>query len=333
MKSAPEDAARSRRKVAVFGVPSSAGARNAGLERAPFALREAGLLERLRSLSLRVVNLSDLSLFPFREDPEHPRQRNVEVVACAARAAADEMTRALAEGFCVILGGDCTLTVGVLAGAKKALGQPVGLVFLDADADLNTPATTPSGYLNGMALALAMGRGPLEVTSAGGEPPAVLPEHVALVGYRALDPGEVHAIGSLGLALPAVAARRIGMPRVAALALAAVENDGGPVLVHFDIDLLDPSEAPAKDTLTAGEGLSWTEASELVAALLASPRVVALQVAEYNPERDADGRCAARLVELVTRAVEGHFSSPSGPRGGSRRPATPAPRRSPRRRA
>lgn len=308
--------AHPRRKVAVFGVPSSAGARSSGMERGPFALREAGLLQRLRALGLTVVNLSDLSLFPFREDPQHPRQRNVEVAACAARAAADEMTRALPEGFTVILGGDCSLTPGTLAGAGKALGRRVGVVYVDADADLNTPATTPSGYLNGMALALALGRGPHEVAAAGGSPPAVLPEHVALVGYRALDPGEVHAIGALGLALPAVAARRIGMPRVAALALAALENGGGPVLVHFDVDVLDPSEASAKDTVTPGEGLSWDEASELVATLLASPRVVALQVTEYNPERDTGGRFAARLVDLVTRAVEGHFSSPSGPPAG-----------------
>ena len=297
------------RKVAVFGVPSAAGARGAGMDGAPLALREAGLLEKLRALGLRVVNLSDLSLFPFREDPGRPKQRNVEIVACAARAAADEMTRALAEGFTVVLGGDCTLTAGTVAGAKKALGQPVGLVYLDADADLNTPDTTPSGYLDGMALALALGRGPFEVASAGGEPPAVSGDHVALVGFRALDPGERAGIGLLGLALPAVAAHKLGMHTTAALALEAVNNGDGPILVHLDVDLIDPAEMPAKDTLTPGKGLTWQEASDLVTALLASPRVVALQVTEYNPARDPGGACAARLVDLVTRAVARHFRS------------------------
>jgi arginase len=296
-------------KVAVFGVPSAAGARSAGMERGPFALREAGLLERLRGLGLRVVNLSDLSLFPFRDDPERPRQRNVEVAACAARAAADEMPRALAEGFTVVLGGDCSLTAGTVAGARNALGQPVGLVYLDADADLNTPETTPSGFLNGMALALALGRGPYDVAAAGGEPPAALPDHVALVGFRALDPGERPALGALGLGLPAVAARKLGMRTTSALALEAVNNGDGPILVHLDVDLIDPAEMPAKATLTPGEGLSFEEASDLVTALLASPRVVALQVTEYDPERDEGGACAARLVELVTRAVARHFRS------------------------
>src|SRR5438552_4056084 len=81
----------------------------------------------------------------------------------ALRAAADEMTGALAEGFTLVLGGDCTLAVGVLAGARTFLGKPVGLIYLDANADLNTPETSPSGYLDGMALALALGRGPWEV--------------------------------------------------------------------------------------------------------------------------------------------------------------------------
>src|SRR5262245_7819353 len=114
-------------KVAVFGVPTAAGGRRPSVADAPFRLREPGLLDALRAAGPRVVNLSDLSLFPFRDDPEHPKARNAEVVACALRAAADEMTRALAEGFTVVLGGDCTLAAGVTGGARRFLGQPPGL--------------------------------------------------------------------------------------------------------------------------------------------------------------------------------------------------------------
>lgn len=290
-------------KVAVFGVPTAAGAAAPGLERAPFALREAGLLERLRDTGARVVNLSDLSLFPHREDPEHPRARNASVVACAVRATADEMTRALAEGFTVVLGGDCTLAAGAVGGARAALGKPVGLVYLDANADLNTPETTPSGRLHGMALALAIGRGPREVLDAAGPVPAVQPDHVALVGFRELDPGERKALGDLGLALPAMAARRLGMRATAALALDAVANEDGPLVVHLDVDVIDPVELPAKGSHTEGQALSLAEVSDLVTALVASPRTVALEVAEYQPERDPDGACAQRIVELIGRAV------------------------------
>ena len=288
-------------KVAVFGVPTAAGAYGPGTERAPFALREAGLLDALRAGGAIVVNLSDLSLFPHRDDPEHPSARNAGVVACAVRAAEDEMTRALSEGFTLVIGGDCTLTAGTLGGARRFLGQPVGLVFLDADADLNTPETTPSGRLNGMALALALGRGPREII--GRDAPVLAPEHVALVGFRALDPGERGCLGELGLALPARAARTLGMRTTASLALDGVENGDGPILVHLDVDVLDPSDMAAKEPLLAGPGLSWDEASDLLTALLASPRVVALQIAEFNPRLDPDGTAARKLVAIVARAV------------------------------
>ena len=290
-------------KVAVFGVPTAAGTRGPGVERAPFALREAGLLSRLRAQGANVVNLSDLSLFPYRDDPGHPRARNAEVVACAVRATADEMTRALPEGLTVVLGGDCTLAAGVAAGARAALGEPVGLVYVDANADLNTPETTPSGYLDGMALALALGRGPEDVVAALGDRPAVQPAHVALLGFRELDPGEREPLGELGLALPASAARKLGMRVSAALALDGVENGDGPVVVHLDVDAVDPVEMPAHDLVTPGPALSLAEVSDLVTALVASPRVVALDVAEYNPQRDPSGANARKVVDLVVRAV------------------------------
>jgi arginase len=287
-------------KIAVFGVPTAAGARAAGLERAPFALREAGLLRQLRERGARVVNLSDLSLFPYRDDPEHPSARNVEVVACALRAAADEMTRALAEGFTIVLGGDCTLVAGTLAGARRALGQPVGLVYLDANADLNTPDTSPSGCLSGMALAIALGQGPAGVLSDG---PAVAAEHVSLVGFRALDAGERGMLGGLGLALPAVAVRRLGMRAAAALALDGVGNADGPLVVHLDVDVIDAAEMPAKQSVTPGDGLTLAEVSDLLTAIVASPRVVALEVAEFDPSRDPDGAHARKIVDLVVRAA------------------------------
>jgi arginase len=290
-------------KVAVFGVPSSAGARSPGTQRAPFVLREAGLLREMAALGARVVNLSDLSLFPYRDDPDHPRARNADVVACAIRATADEMTRALQEGFTVVLGGDCTLSAGLVGGARTALGQPVGLVYIDANADLNTPETSPSGYLNGMALSLALGRGPREVVAAAGHVAAVAPEHVALLGFRELDPGERAPLADLGLALPADAARRLGMRVVAALTLDAIANEDGPVVVHLDVDAIHPAELPSKDYVTPGQGLSLAQAADLLRALLASPRVVALEVAEFYPDVDPDGAHARKIVDLVVRAL------------------------------
>ena len=290
-------------KVAVFGVPTAAAAFAPGPERGPFALREAGLLNALRAQGATVVNLSDLSLFPFREDADHPRARNAPVVACAVAAAGDEMTRALVEGFTVVLGGDCTIVAGTAAGARAALGRPVGVIYIDANADLNTPETSPSGILDGMALALALGRGPEEVWSKAPAAPPLPPDHVVLAGFRELDPSERTAIGDLALALPARAARRLGMHAVAALAMESIENEDGPVLVHLDIDAIDPTEMPVTGYHTRGEALSLTEVSDLVTALLASERTVALEVTEYDPSRDPDGVHGRKLVELIARAV------------------------------
>jgi arginase len=285
-------------KVAVFGVPSAAGARAAGTERAAFVLRQAGLLEALRETGARVVNLSDLSLFLFRDDPDHPKARNAEVVACAVKTTADEMTRALAEGFTIVIGGDCTLAAGMAAGAQKSLGRPVGLVYVDAHADLNTEETTPSGFLSGMALSLAIGRGPAGILPEGG---AVRPEHVALLGFRELDPAERAALGDLGLAVPAGAMRRLGMRVTAALALESIDNEDGPVVVHLDVDAIDYAEMPVKESVEGG--LSAAEISDLVTALLASPRVAALHVGEFDPAKDVDGVAARKVIDLLGRAV------------------------------
>jgi arginase len=291
-----------RPKVAVFGVPSSAGARGPGMERGAFALREAGLLEAL-GRHARVVNLSDLSLFPWRADPEHPRERNLAVAACAARAAGDEMTRALAEGFTIVIGGDCSLLPGCAGGVRRALGRDVGIVHVDANADLNTPDTSPSGQLNGMALALALGRGSPELCAAGGPAPAAHAAHVALLGVRELDPGEAGPAAELALCRGSEDIRRLGPAVAAGEALQAIDNGAGPVFVHFDVDVLDPDLLAAKDTLTPGHGLSWEETQALLVSLVSSPRVVAMEVGEFNPSRDLEGRDARRLVALLEAVV------------------------------
>jgi arginase len=288
-------------KIAVYGVPTAAATREPGLERASWVLRQEGLLGALRAKGATVVHLSDLSLFPYRPDPEHPREHNVPVVACAVRTGADEMTRALDDGFAVLLGGDCTMGAAAAMGVSRKMGRPVGTVWLDADADLNTPETTISGNLEGMALALALGRGSAEVTAVSAEP-ATRADRVALLGYRVLDEGERRPVGELGLALELAALRAQGMREAAARALAVAARDGAPVVVHLDVDVLEPSELPARNHVTPG-GLTRAELRELLAALVSDPRVVALSVAGYNPEKDADRSSARALVGLLADAL------------------------------
>jgi arginase len=292
-------------KIAVVGVPSAAGARGSGIARAPFVLREHGLLQALAADGTRVVNLSDLSLFPYRDDPEHPRARNAEVVACAVRAAADEMTRALAEGFTLMLGGEATIVVGAVAGARARLGTPIGLVYVDAHADLHTPETTRSGFLHGMVLSLAMGRGPASVAHAFSSTAAVRPADVALLAVREWEDGERVAARELGLVLSADDMQKAGMSAAATRALDSVAAPS--VVVHFNPDAIASSEMPALEMPSPPGGLTFVEAAELLRTLLVSPRVVALVVSQYDPDHDTDGKIAPHLVDLIASAIAHRF--------------------------
>lgn len=293
-------------RVVVFGVPSGAGGRRAAVAEAPRRLREAGLIEALRAAGAPVVDLGDLPEFPFREDAAHPKARNAEGVAMALPAIADQTARAVTDGFTLVLGGDCSIVAGTTTGARRALGEPVGLVFIDADADLNTPETTPSGFLHGMSVSLALGEGPAEVVAARGDVPPLSAEHATLVGVRGLDPGERARLGHVSLAVPAAAARWLGMGATAALALDSVENGDGPVVVHVDCDVVDPAEMTAK-VGAPGPGLTFAEVSDLLAALCAAPRVVAIELCEYGPDLDPGRVVARKLIEVLARAVGRRF--------------------------
>jgi len=287
------------RKVVLLGVPSAAGASRAGLEAAPRALREAGLAAALRRVGCEVVDLVDLALFPFVPDAEHPRARNVSGVACALRATADEMTRALPEGFTLVLGGGCSLLAGVVAGVRRHLGRPPAVVLVDAHGDLNTPETSPSGFLDGMGLALAQGSGP-EALAALDEGPWVSPRETALVGWRELDPGEREMLPRLAAALSAQELLSVGgegASRRVRAALPAI-----PLVVELDVDVMEPAVMPAKGASPPGAALSPLEVQELLGHLLADARAQALLVTGYDPALDADGGAARTLVELLAQA-------------------------------
>src|SRR5512138_704093 len=155
------------RRVVSFGVPSAAGAARPGVERASSALSAAGLAGALAGRGRAVIDRGDLSLFPWRPDPEHPQARNASGVACAAAATMRELAQIEPDALALILGGGCSLLPGAVAGLARRAGAAPVIVLLDAHADLNTPETTLSGNLDGMALALALGRGPEPLATLG----------------------------------------------------------------------------------------------------------------------------------------------------------------------
>ncbi len=298
--------------LAILGVPSSIGARSRGTEKAPVALRRAGLREVLRAGGHQVEDLGDQEEIPFAPDPDPARgkQQNLPGVLGMARTLAARVEAPLRDGRrLLVLGGDCTVALGTLAGICRVRGE-AGLAYLDRDAELNTPRTTRSGILDGMVIAHLLGRGAEELARMEPGSPLVRPGRLALLGTERLDPQEVPVFEALpSLRLPAREVRRLGPGAAAREILRRIAAGGGSFQVHLDLDVVDGAEMPAVDFPAPG-GLSLQEVRFLLAAMAADPGFLGLEVTNFNPDRDGDGAAAGRVVELIG-AVLGSTGGPS----------------------
>jgi arginase len=264
-------------------------------------LRGAGLVQSLESAGLSVIDRPDLRTFPCRDDPEHPTCRNVAGVVESIHAAADEVAEALPQGFVIMLGGDCALLPGFVKGARRHVGGSVGLVFLDAHGDLNTPSTTPSGRISGMALAVTLGHGCAELLEAGGTTPLVEPRRTAMLGFRDLDPGERGLVEDVGLALSSQDIHRTGARQSSDSALRLIGEL--PFVVHLDVDVIDGSQMLAEVPPAPGRGLTRSQMAALLRGILSSSRAIGISVTGFNPDHDDDGQHARALAEMLAGAL------------------------------
>lgn len=289
--------------VALIGVPSSAGGRRTGQEMGPAAFRRAGLLQRLGDAGLDVADFGDLPPVCFHPDPDHPQQQNLALVAGVARQVDGQINRALREGRApLVLGGDCSLSLGVIAGMLRHHAR-LGLVYFDADLDLNTPQTTLSGVFDGMVLAHALGRGAPRLTGIGPRQPMLSEENIALFGYDVesgwIDPHEIDALATTRMARFPLDRVRESPATAAREALRGLHGLSDAILVHFDIDVTD---LPAVDVPHPG-GLDADSAFAALNVLVADPKCAGLVVTELNAELDPDGSCAERLVTGLVSAL------------------------------
>lgn len=290
-------------RVAVIGVPSSAGGRRTGQEGAPAAFRAAGLLERLRAKGLDVADLGDLPSVSFRPDPEHPRQQNLALVAEVARQAADRVDQALASRrLPLVLGGDCSLSLGVIAGLLRHHLR-LGLLYFDGDVDLNTPETTESGIFDGMVLAHVLGRGAAELTEIGPRLPLLAEEDIVLFGYDEesgwIDAAELEVLESSRMSKYPLARVRADATAAAGDALLHLENRTDAILLHFDVDVMD---FPAVD-VPHPHGLDAASAFAALGVFAAAPTCAAVVVTELNAELDPDGSHAEHVVDGLADAL------------------------------
>ena len=289
-------------KIAVIGVPSSAGARRIGQERAPQSFRQAALIERLRASGLHVDDLGDLNPVAFRPDKDSPKEQNTVLVLDVAARVAQQVSNALQQNAKpIVLGGDCTITLGVLAGMIRHRPS-LGLMYFDGDIDLNTPQTTESGIFDGMVMSHITGDGADALAHIGPRYPLMPEENIVLFGYNSeagwMDAAEVQRVDECSMMKYPVMRIRGRACEAALDALARLEARAPDVLVHFDVDVIDAGDFPAADVLHTG-GLAFDEAMDVLKVFVSSTSFAGLIITEFNSVRDPYGRLAQRLVEAV----------------------------------
>lgn len=285
--------------IRLFGVPMDLGQRRRGVDMGPSALRYAGLNRRLAGLGYHVVDNGNLDVpLPETAPPDDSRARHLDSVARVCRAVCSAALGCLEQHETpIFLGGDHSISIGTVS-AIATYGQPVGVLWVDAHGDFNTPETTPSGNIHGMALAALLGQGPPELTHIGRPGPKLRPADVVLIGVRDLDYREREALRHSGVLV--LTMRDVDEMGLAGAARKALEHLSGLARLHvsLDMDALDPNEAPGVGTPVPG-GLAYREAHLLMEILHDSGRVASLDIVEVNPILDERNRTARLGVELA----------------------------------
>jgi len=296
------------RPVHIIGVSLDLGGNRRGVDMGPSAFRIAGLGERLAALGVPVVDDGDL-VAPIPEtkasgDPTKKYMREIvrvcEKLYKASLAALDK------GGFPLVLGGDHSLAAGSVAATADFVRReqkPLGLIWVDAHGDMNTPASSGSGNVHGMPLAALLGPEPAELSRLGGFSPKVLPEHTVLIGIRNLDEREKEIVRSSRVHVFTMKdIDRGGIATVTEQALAIAGAGTGGVHVSFDLDVCDPSIAPGVGTPVKG-GLDYREAHMLMEIVADSGLLRALDMVEVNPILDDRNTTAILAAELASSAL------------------------------
>lgn len=302
-----------RPMVEIIGVPMDLGGNRRGVDMGPSAMRYAGLAEKLSEIGYRVRDRGNVRV----KDPDeglatHGYERYqgegarvkahnvVEIVRASEELASVVEDIAKAGNIPVVLGGDHSIAMGTIAGLARA-NRRVGVIYIDAHGDINTPETSPSGNVHGMPFAVALGL-------AGDPFPATLRDttdgaHGVLFAIRDIDPGERDNIGKAGVtAITMADIDRLGMGDAMKKAIAVAGQAPDGIHLSLDMDALDPREAPGVGTPVRG-GLTYREAQLAMEMLAASGKLRSIEIAEVNPILDTGNATASLAVELVASAL------------------------------
>jgi arginase len=290
------------REIGIVGVPMDLGAGRRGVDMGPSAIRYAGLEHDLAALGWKVTDFSNLSV-PGPEggavgDPRAKYEAQIEAACVELQAKVSAMLRQHA--FPLVLGGDHAIAMGTVAGLLDEWGD-VGVLWIDAHGDINTPETTPSGNIHGMPVAAMVGRAPI-ASRLGFAQRHVKPERVVLFGTRTLDPGERVHIRELGIRMFTMSELdQVGIVSAVREAIDRLSGPGG-IHVSLDMDAVDPLEAPGVGTPWPG-GLTYREAHLTMELLAATGQVSSMEVVEVNPIHDHENRTGRLAEELILSAL------------------------------
>jgi len=304
---------RQPKKIALIGAPSSAAAFLAGSEKAPAALRALGLIERLQNAGYEVMDLGDCAPRFFADDDEHKRARNLQEIVAGLNDLKVRAEIAIKSGALVlVLGGDCAQVIGLLTGARRYY-KHINLLWFDRDADLNTPASTPSGRIDGMVVAHVIGRGAPELVRFWGESPLVREPDVTLFGLERVDPPEQEFLSKSPMRhIDAADVQAKGGSASGRNALSQVHADAHEFVLHLDTDVIAEDEFPAVNVPASG-GLRLEDVRAALIEIAKHKNLLGLDVAQYNPDKDPDGSGAKKLVDLLVEVLAARLEPEPAP--------------------
>jgi arginase len=294
--------------VHLIGVSLDLGGNRRGVDMGPSAFRIAGIAERLATLGVTVVDEGDLvAPIPEVKSLGDPNKKYIREIARVCERLYKTSLGALEKGgLPLVLGGDHSLAAGSVAATAEMLrreGKALGLIWVDAHGDINTPASTNSGNVHGMPLASLLGPEPAELSRIGGFSPKVLPEHTVLIGIRNLDAREREILRASGAHVFTMKdIDRSGIASVVERALALAGAGTGGIHVSFDLDVCDPAIAPGVGTPVKG-GLDYREAHMVMEMIADSGLLRALDLVEVNPILDDRNTTAILGAELASSAL------------------------------
>ena len=274
----------------------------------PSAFRIAGIRDQIAALGRVVVDKGNLPApIPETQRPADKNKKYVREIAKVCQKLYDAALKSLDDGALpLVLGGDHSLAAGSVAASaewvRRSQSKPLGLIWVDAHGDMNTPATTESGNVHGMPLAALLGQEPLELASIGSSP-SVMPQNTVLVGIRNLDEREKEQIRASGIHVFTMKdIDRDGIAKVAERAISLAARDTGGIHVSFDMDVCDPAIAPGVGTPVKG-GFDYREAHMIMEMVADSRQLIALDLVEVNPTLDIRNATAALGAELALSAL------------------------------